>query len=365
LLAALVALTLAWGAAVSAATDAPDVSGALLMAEDIPAELSPGGVTHEPAFDFDTPSFDASGGLDKAAQTWQAAEVLPDMPVLVVFDFRFLFPDPDAAQAYLEAAEPILSESVTGITLQPDTPLVGDELRHYAGELSQGDLTIGVQNFLFRIGPVVAKVYVTGFGTSVEDGLTIAQAAAARTTAWLSEQPSASPPASPGQPSNSPSTSPTAEPAVDANAGAVRQWASGASASSQYGSDLWSALQATGEPDVSTYTDDPASWAPSGSDAGIQWLELTFDQAVVPSTVTIVESFGSGSVTLVEAFDPSTQGWVELWSGQSPATEAISTFSPPLSGVTFTTDRVRITLDTDLVPGYNEIDAVELVGALP
>ena len=106
-LAALVALALAAGTAVSAATGAPDVSAALLVADDLPTALSPSGVTHEPAFEFDSASFDASGGLDKAEQIWQAAEVLPDMHVAVVFDFRFLFPDADAAQAYLDAAEPI------------------------------------------------------------------------------------------------------------------------------------------------------------------------------------------------------------------------------------------------------------------
>jgi hypothetical protein len=145
----------------------------------------------------------------------------------------------------------------------------------------------------------------------------------------------------------------------------MHQWASGASASSQYGSDSWSALQATGEPDVETYTDDANSWAPSAGEAGIQWLELTFERPVIPAAVTIVESYGSGSVVLVEAFDRSTDAWVELWSGQSPATGAISAFSPSIAEVAFATDRLRITLDTDLVLGYNEIDAVELVGTTP
>ena len=30
-------------------------------------------------------------------------------------------------------------------------------------------MTIDVQNFLFRTGPVVAKVYIGGFGTTLDD----------------------------------------------------------------------------------------------------------------------------------------------------------------------------------------------------
>jgi hypothetical protein len=53
-------------------------------------------------------------------------------------------------------------------------------------------LTLDVQNFLFRTGPVVAKVYITGFGTTVDDALPIAQAAAGRIDEWLGQQPAGS-----------------------------------------------------------------------------------------------------------------------------------------------------------------------------
>lgn len=198
-LAALLILVIGGGTAV-AGSDAggTDLASALLVAEDLPTGLaSAAGVTHEPVFDYDQASFQASGGRDRVAQTWQAAQVVAGDPVVIVFDFRFLFPSADAAQAYLDAAEPILSESVSGITLQADTPAVGEVLRRYAGSLSQGDVTVDVQNFLFRIGPVVAKVYIGGFGTTLDDALPIAQAAAARIDASLAGQPVASPVASP------------------------------------------------------------------------------------------------------------------------------------------------------------------------
>ena len=192
-LAALLTLTVGGGVVEGSGAEGVGIASTLLAGDDLPGDLVPAGVTDEPAFDYDQASFETSGGLDKAAQTWQATEIIPDNPVLIVFDFRFLFPSPDAAQDYLDAAEPTLSESVTGITLQADTTVVGEVLRHYAGSLSQDDVTIDVHNFLFRTGPVVAKVYISGFGTTADDALPIAQAAARLIDAWLAEQPTASP----------------------------------------------------------------------------------------------------------------------------------------------------------------------------
>ena len=66
---------------------------------------------------------------------------------------------------------------------------------------------------------------------------------------------------------------------------------------------------------------------------------------------------------LVEAWDAGAGSWEELWAGTDPTpADELATFSPDLAPVAFATDRLRITLDTDLVPGFNEIDAVELVG---
>ena len=201
-------VTVGGGVAVEgSAGEGVGIASTLLASDDLPGDLVPAGVTDEPAFDYDQASFDASSGLAKAAQTWQAAEVVPGNPIVVVFDFRFLFPNPDAAQRYLDAAEPTLSESFTGLTLQTDTTVVGDVLRRYAGSLSQGDLTVDVQNLLFRTGPVVAKVFVLGFGTTADHALPIGQAAAGRIDAWLADQPASSSPA-------------TSEPTLSAPAGA-------------------------------------------------------------------------------------------------------------------------------------------------
>ncbi|MDP1854420.1 MAG: hypothetical protein Q8L26_09525, partial [Candidatus Omnitrophota bacterium] len=174
---ALLVLTSGGGAATRGSEPADDLVIALLAATDLPADLQPSGVTHDPTFDIDEASFVAAGGVDRVQQVWQAAEVLRTSRIVVVFDFRMLFPTVEAAQSYLDAAEPILSETVTGIQLQADTPTIGESSRHYAGSLTQGALTVDVQNMLFRVGPMVAKVFVTGFGTTLDDLMPIAMAA--------------------------------------------------------------------------------------------------------------------------------------------------------------------------------------------
>lgn len=204
------------------------VAGALLVATDMPSGMQPLGVHDATDFDIDPASYAANGGLDKADQTWQAGVVDATQHVVVVFDFRVLFPDAAAAQAYLGAAEPILGETISGITLQADPPAIGDETRLYAGTLTSGTVKVDVQDLLFRVGPVVAKVYVGGFGTTISDAEPIAQTAAGRTTAWLAAAPVGSPVAS-ATASEGPVL--TAAPAGST----LHQWAIEAVASSDYG----------------------------------------------------------------------------------------------------------------------------------
>jgi len=144
----------------------------------------------------------------------------------------------------------------------------------------------------------------------------------------------------------------------------IVQWATAAVASSQYGSDPWSAGQATGEPDTDSYGDYETAWAPSASEGGAEWIELTYADAVIPTRVDVHESSAAGFVTRVEAWDDGSGAWVVLWEGSDPSPDERSVFSPPLDRVAFATDRIRVTIDTS-VPGWNEIDAVSLVGTPP
>ncbi|MBN1502392.1 hypothetical protein JW930_02510 [Candidatus Woesearchaeota archaeon] len=151
----------------------------------------------------------------------------------------------------------------------------------------------------------------------------------------------------------------------------MRQWAFKARASSAYGgvlaegNDDWSPYAATGKPDVTECKDDSHAWAPAEEDLGMQWLELEYDCLVYVSAVNIHETYGPGAVQKVELKNIDT--YETIWKCEDERTgcrtkECPRYFEVKLENMTeYLSDTVRLTLDTD-APGWNEIDAVELVG---
>ncbi len=140
------------------------------------------------------------------------------------------------------------------------------------------------------------------------------------------------------------------------------QWAVAATASTEFGSDGYSAMQATGAPTLVEAVDSSEAWASEEADGTVETLELTYANPVIPTGIRIFESYNPGAVILVEALDLESDEWVVLWEGEELTEETIRTFSPPLEEVDFRTSQIRLTIDSDLVPGWNEIDAVQLLG---
>ncbi|MCS6827926.1 MAG: hypothetical protein NZ553_15040 [Caldilinea sp.] len=153
------------------------------------------------------------------------------------------------------------------------------------------------------------------------------------------------------------------EPTPKETIGALEQWVSAAEASSQYSDDAWSAQQVIGEPDTPEPGDFYTAWAARSSDAQTETLTLTFEQAVIPTAIEIYESYNPGAVARIEVLDPNTDEWVVVWEGVSDTVrQRIAIFSPQLQPVDFATNQVRLTIDEPSVPGWNEIDAVKLIG---
>ena len=142
------------------------------------------------------------------------------------------------------------------------------------------------------------------------------------------------------------------------------QWAIQATASSSYndaqGTASWAANQATGAPNVEKYGDDGNAWTTKTPDGGIEWLDLKYPKPVHATEVRVRESCGSGAVIKIEVFDEQGAPHV-VWQGNDPTTE-LNYLMVKFSKTAFKTDRVKITLATNVVPGWNEIDAVQLVG---
>ena len=144
----------------------------------------------------------------------------------------------------------------------------------------------------------------------------------------------------------------------------IRQWATSATASSEYGNPDWSASQATGAPDtiIEECADLPTAWASQGSDT-VEWLELYYDTPVYPTEVNIIQTHSPDQVVMVELID--TEGtYHEVYTGEPenlweecPYTLSILVWAD------YQAAGVKITIDQSVIdPTWNEIDAVELVG---
>jgi hypothetical protein len=142
------------------------------------------------------------------------------------------------------------------------------------------------------------------------------------------------------------------------------QWAIEAAASSTYGDAQgtanYSANQAAGAPNVDRYGDNGASWVSKTEDAGIEWIDLKFPKPVHATEVRVRESCGSGAVIKVEIFDEQGAGHA-VWAGNDP-TKELNYLIAKFPKTAYKTARVKVSLATNVVPGWNEIDAVQLVG---
>lgn len=89
-------------------------------------------------------------------------------------------------------------------------------------------------------------------------------------------------------------------------------------------------------------------------------MDLKYPKPVHATAVRIRESYGSGAVIKVELFDEQGSAHT-AWAGNDPTTQ-LNYLMVTMPKTTYKTARVKITLATNVIPGWNEIDAVQLVG---
>lgn len=147
---------------------------------------------------------------------------------------------------------------------------------------------------------------------------------------------------------------------------ALDQWAASVTAfSSQYDTTQWSAKQALGEPNVSAYGDNANAWAPSNNDAGKEFITLGFAKPVYATGVTIRETDGYGFVTSVDVIDTNNVSH-NVWQGTDTGVDGkINDFQVAWSRTTYLVKAVKISINTALHSGWEEIDAVQLHGVEP
>lgn len=123
----------------------------------------------------------------------------------------------------------------------------------------------------------------------------------------------------------------------------------------------WSAAQASGPPDTQSGGDHPSAWAAAEQDAGPEWLRAQFDTPVDIAQVRVRETDHPGAIVKVTAIlDDGRE--IPIWHGAEPTgltPPYDAAFSAP-SGIK--ARAVQVELDTRKTPGWEEIDAIELVG---
>lgn len=145
--------------------------------------------------------------------------------------------------------------------------------------------------------------------------------------------------------------------------GLLRQWAAKARASSQYGNPSWAASQATGAPDVDECSDSVKAWASASSNTK-EWIELTYEIPVYPTEITIYMSYNPSQVTEVQIIDVQGKAYtvIEAEPEEVPYCPDAYQISLELTKKILV-NKVKIFIDQSVLGlGWNEIDAVELVG---
>ena len=149
--------------------------------------------------------------------------------------------------------------------------------------------------------------------------------------------------------------------AIDSLNGTIDEINRMASSSKKASRPGWSAAQASGPPDTHAGGDHPTAWAAATQDAGPEWLHAQFDTPVEISQVRVRETDHPGAIVKVTAILEDGRE-VAIWRGNEPtglsAPYEAAFHAPP--GIK--ARAVQIDLDTSKTPGWEEIDAIELVG---
>jgi hypothetical protein len=123
----------------------------------------------------------------------------------------------------------------------------------------------------------------------------------------------------------------------------------------------WHAEQVVGAPNAADPSrDSREAWAPGTADGGREWIEVTYQPAVRASEVRVHEVCSAGGVAKVTLVDEAGGRHV-VWEGVDPLT-APGVFAIPFAPTAYRVRAVRLEIETGRRGGWDEIDAVELVG---
>lgn len=122
----------------------------------------------------------------------------------------------------------------------------------------------------------------------------------------------------------------------------------------------WGVEQLVGPPDTPRAGDCTTAWASALADGQAEWVIVEFADAVRPAMIEVHETFNPGALTKASIIDALGREIV-IWQGIDPTPPSAAQGVSKIPVNTFwTTRRVKLYLDSQAVPGWNEIDAVSL-----
>ena len=123
----------------------------------------------------------------------------------------------------------------------------------------------------------------------------------------------------------------------------------------------WGPEQAAGEPDTMTAGDQRSAWAPAVADGGVEWLEAEFENAADLARIVVRQTCNPGCIVKVTAIT-DTGAEVPVWAGADPSAGQSLADTPFAVPGGINAKRVKVYLDTAKVAGWEEIDALQIVG---
>src|SRR5207249_8332688 len=119
-----------------------------------------------------------------------------------------------------------------------------------------------------------------------------------------------------------------------------------------------------GAPNTSSYGDAATAWAASSKNGTVEFLTLGFATPLYAVGASIRETFGNGFVTRVEVRNAATGAFESLWSGVDPSMPGTAVnFQVSWTKTAYLVDALRVTVDTNHDPSWEEIDAVQMLGS--
>jgi hypothetical protein len=123
----------------------------------------------------------------------------------------------------------------------------------------------------------------------------------------------------------------------------------------------WGPEQAAGAPDTMSAGDISTAWAPADPDGGVEWLEAEFENAADLAKIVVRQTNNPGGITKVVAVTDSGAE-IPIWAGEDPGKGKELDDTPFTVPGGINARRVKVYVDTSKKAGWEEIDAMQVVG---